>query len=177
MGGGMREPKRVKGMLIVLTLLTRFTGVEAQAVRDSAGVRIVDNRAPAWTAAQRWRISAQPTLAIGMEDGEEPYLLSRVYAAARLPTGEIVIGNSASAELRFFGADGRFIRAAGRRGAGPGEFHELSSLNFCVLPGNELLVTDGGLRRLHVFSLTGGYKRTVAFEHPPEGGAAPIARV
>jgi hypothetical protein len=143
----------------------------AQNARDSAGVRIIDNKAPAWTVAKRWRIAAAPSVTIGLEDGEEPYLLSRVFAARRLPNGEIVVGNSGSGELRFFGANGKFIRASGRRGGGPGEFHEFSSLIMCSIPGDEMVVADGGLRRVHVFTIAGAYKRSFTYQH--EAAASP----
>src|SRR5687768_11995460 len=106
-----------------LFLLCHTALLSAQSTRDSAGIRIVDNRSPAWTPAQRFTIAPRPSVVIGEEEGDPPYLLSRVYAAARLPNGHIVIGNSSSSELRFFTSEGRFVKSAGRRGGGPGEFH------------------------------------------------------
>jgi hypothetical protein len=167
----MMRPTR----LCLLLVLINSTVLSAQATRDSAGVRIIDNRAPAWQANQGWRIAAQPSVSIGLDEGEEPYLLSRVFSARRLPSGEIVVGNSDSGQLRFFNASGKFVRTAGRRGAGPGEFSELSSLMLCNIPGDELLVADGGLRRMHVFTITGEYKRSFTFQHAP-GASSPGLR-
>jgi 6-bladed beta-propeller len=165
------RPGRV---VVVFSLVTALQG-HAQSVRDSARVRIVDNRAPAWNASQRWEIATKPSLSIGLEDGDAPYLLSRVYSASRLANGQIVIGDSGSGELRFFDASGKFMRAAGRRGHGPGEFHEFSSLILCALPGKELFVADGGADRAHIYSITGEYKRTVTFQHEP-GSSTPGIR-
>ncbi|MEX2281211.1 MAG: 6-bladed beta-propeller [Gemmatimonadota bacterium] len=166
--------KRAVAAGAVVLGLIDLGGLPAQ-VRDSAGIRIVDNRAPTWTAAQRWRVDPKPSLSIGLDEGDEPYLFSRVYSAIRLANGAIVVGNSGSSELRLFTAAGKFIRVFGRRGAGPGEFSERSSLILCILPGNDLLVVDYALRRAHTFSSNGQYKRTFSFQQEP-GTSAPYLR-
>ena len=163
------------GLIFLTSSLLWAPLCRAQIVRDSAGVRIVENRAPSWTASRRWQIAVRPSVSIGVEDGDEPYLLSRVYSALRLPNGQIVIGDSESGQLRFFDASGKFVRAAGRRGRGPGEFHEFSSLILCLLLRNELFVVDGGADRAHIFSTTGEYKRTIGFQHQP-GSSTPGLR-
>jgi hypothetical protein len=47
------------------------------------------------------------------------------------------------------GASGRVVRMMGRRGSGPGEFRSIRTVQ--VLPGDSLLVFDGGLGRVSVF--------------------------
>lgn len=71
----------------------------AQATRDSAGIRIVDNARPADDSRLPWRIGAEPAVSIGEVVGEEAYLLYRANDATILPDGRIVIANTGSSEL------------------------------------------------------------------------------
>ena len=65
-------------------------------------------------------IDPEPVLQIGEIDGEDPYLFTYVWDAARVPDGRLVVTESQSYEIRVFGADGRAITSFGRRGDGPG---------------------------------------------------------
>jgi hypothetical protein len=114
---------------------------EAVRVRDSAGVQIVENDSPRWTDKGRLKLSDTPALVLG-NDRDEQYLFSRVVGAARLSDESIVVANGGSAELRFFDSTGKFIRAVGRRGRGPGELVDLIKLYH--LEGDTLLAGGGG---------------------------------
>ncbi len=57
-------------------------------VRDSMGIRIVENSAPQWQQGQAWRLNPQPLVDIGGGDTEEDQLF-RVLAAVRLTDGRI----------------------------------------------------------------------------------------
>ena len=80
-------------------------------VRDSAGVTIYDNSAGEWTEATAWRLSSEPTLAIGIFDGPEEYLLFQARGARRLSNGNILIANGGTHELRFYDPNGRHVRS------------------------------------------------------------------
>lgn len=47
----------------------------ASQVRDSAGIRIVENARPAADSRLPWRIGTEPTVSIGEVTGEEAYML------------------------------------------------------------------------------------------------------
>jgi hypothetical protein len=96
----------------------------AQTVRDSAGIRIVENRQPSAGPEGGRRLAPAPALVIGTRTGEM-YELSGVAGAARLSGGTIVVADGGSRQLRFFDSTGAFIRAVGGPGDGPGEFREL----------------------------------------------------
>ena len=49
----------------------------ARVVRDSAGIRIVENRAPIWDEVTAWRLGTDPALDIGVAEGDRNYELSR----------------------------------------------------------------------------------------------------
>ena len=108
---------------------------ENWTARDSAGVRVVENLRPAWGPGQTWRISDEPVLEIGVEEGEEAYELYRVVDALRLDDGRIVVSNAGTGELRFFDHQGTHLWNAGRHGQGPGEFGEFSSMRVWAVPG------------------------------------------
>ena len=109
--------------------------VSAQS-RDSAGVRIVESQRPLGPPGAARRLSAAPTVVIGNQTGET-YELSRVAGAARLTDGTIVVADGATMQLRYFDAQGRFLRAVGRPGQGPGEFQKLEVMT--RLAGDTLL--------------------------------------
>ena len=115
------------------------TSIYAQHVRDSAGITIVENARPTWSAAEVLRLAGSPVLVIGTRV-EAPYELSRVAGTVQLTDGRIVIADGASLELRFFDATGTFIRSVGRSGDGPGEFRRMERL--VRLPGDTLAVVS-----------------------------------
>ena len=81
--------------------------------RDSVGIHIVENTAPAWGVADAWRLSEQPLVDIGGLEGDPDYELYRVTSALRLPDGRIVIGNSGTNEMRFYDESGIHLLDAG----------------------------------------------------------------
>jgi hypothetical protein len=140
----------------------------APLVRDSAGITIVENTAPAWTAAEAWRISPEPVLRIGTMAGAPAYQLYQVAGATRLPDGRIVVANAGTAELRFYAADGRHLASAGGRGGGPGEFQMLAGVEHA---GDAVVAFDRTARRFSEFTLDGAF---VASHSAGGGSAAPF---
>ena len=101
--------------------LEAMEGPGAQ-VRDSTGIRIIENASPAEGSLLGWRIGAEPSASIGVREGEEPYMLHNVFGATRLSDGRIVVANHGSSELRVFDEFGTHLVNWGGRGEGPGEF-------------------------------------------------------
>lgn len=127
------------------------------AVRDSAGIRIVQNEAPAWREGRGWSLAERPELDIGVVEGEGAYQLDKVGKVARLSDGRIVVADGGSLELRFFSADGKHLVSAGRKGGGPGEFQAISWM--AVAAGDSVLAWDPHASRLSVFSPDGRFVR------------------
>jgi len=75
----------------------------------------------------------------------------------RFDDGRIAIANGGSNEIRLFAPDGRFLRAFGRAGSGPGEFRRLTRL----LRRADTLVGVDGDSRAHVFHATGRMLRSL----------------
>ena len=157
----------------VLLLVACHDGTEhrrAEAVvRDSAGIRIVENIDPVWRDEEGWTVAPEPSLTIGEVDGPDAYLLYRVRGARRLEDGRVVVANGGTNELRIFDASGRHQVTMGGQGEGPGEFSYLDKL----LPwsGDSVAASDRRQRRISVFSTSGVLGRTIRF---PNTGGWPI---
>jgi len=139
-------------------------------VRDSAGVGIVENDAPAWGAGEAWRISDTPRLRIGAVEGNPDRQLFEVEGAHRFDGGRIVVANRGTSELRFFAPDGGFLSATGREGEGPGEFRFLDEL---YVVGDSLYAYDRSLERISVMTSDGRFTRSF---RPPTLGDGPPSR-
>lgn len=137
--------------------------------RDSAGIQIVENRGGRWGEDGGWQLSAEPRLQIGVAEGDPRYQMDRVRAALQLGDGRIVIANAGSQEIRWYGADGRHVASAGRKGGGPGEFDGLASLR--RLPGDSLLAYDLLGARFSWFDPAGRFVRS---EPVPRQGGIPM---
>ena len=129
----------------------------AVVVRDSAGVTIVESMAPQWAEGEGWRLSEEPVVTIGIDDGPEEYSLFKVAATLRLPNGHIVIANGGSNDLRYYDSSGVYLNSVGRDGFGPGEFKEINGV---WLVADSLVVSDYG-NRAAVFSAAGEFGRTL----------------
>ena len=127
-------------------------------VRDSAGIRIVENTTPQWQEGEVWRLSPEPVVDIGGGDREEEQLF-RVVGALRLSDDRIVVANGGTNEIRFYGPEGAFLSASGGEGEGPGEFRSLSAVR--RLRGDSLFAQDVRLYRGSVFDGQGRFIRTV----------------
>jgi hypothetical protein len=140
----------------------------AAVVRDSAGIRIVENAEHGWPAGRGWRLTAEPMLDIGVFAGNPDYELFQVAGALRLSDGRIVVANGGSRELRIYSAAGEFVSAVGREGGGPGEFQDLVALSSLV--GDSLLAYDWGLQRVSAFDPQGNFVRSHPLQLLGEGG-------
>lgn len=129
-------------------------------VRDSAGVRIVENVAPSWSEGEAWRVEESPAVEIGLLDGPEPYQLFQVGAAKRLSDGRIVVANVGTGELRFYDTEGRHLLSAGGKGGGPGEFQNLEVV--LLSRGDSIIAYDPP--DVAVFDPDGTYLRTARIE-------------
>lgn len=128
------------------------------AIRDSAGIRIVENPLPPEDSRLDWKIGPEPTLSIGRAEGEEPYLLHFVRNAMRLGDGRILVPNGGSNELRFFDAMGNHLATTGGRGEGPGELERL--LRIDPWPGDSILARNAPNMGIAVFDSDGNHGRT-----------------
>lgn len=136
-------------------------------VRDSADVTIVENHGTPPTDGGGFLLAAEPTLQIGAAEGNEAYLLFRVWGAARLSDGRIAIANTRAPDVRVFDADGRHLHTFGTRGEGPEDFN--SPVLVGTLPGDTLVVVDRILRRINLYDPDTGFIRAGIADPALEG--------
>jgi hypothetical protein len=133
--------------------------------------RVVDNPRPIWKAGEALVLSAAPSLVIGDEGGPN-YEFLRIRGTARLDDGRIVVVDASSLTLRFFDASGRYLKSAGGKGGGPGEFEQLDA--FWRLPGDTIVAGSMLRGDLSYFTGEGKYLQRLARTPPPSapGGNA-----
>jgi hypothetical protein len=81
-------------------------------VRDSAGIRIVENPTSG-AEGERWWLGDGPVVDIGRVGGADTStLLYQVEGATRLSDGRLVVANRSSNELRYYDARGQHLFSA-----------------------------------------------------------------
>jgi hypothetical protein len=126
------------------------------AVRDSAGVELVDNVVPA--APGSITVDSVPVFDIGgSAGGANVEYIGPISAAVGLSNGNLVVAGWAQTELRFFDSTGRWIRTIGRQGAGPGEFEGLGWIG--RTQHDTIITFEPTNRRLQVFDSAGRFHR------------------
>lgn len=119
-------------------------------------------RAPSASALQeaRWDISPAPVVSIGVEDGDDRYILEEVTGIVRTADGRILVADGQRQTVRAYDASGRHLADWGREGAGPGEYRYLRRLY--AYRGDSLAAFDMRARRITVLSSSGTVGRIVS---------------
>lgn len=144
------------------------TGPGAVVARDSAGIRVVDNREPEWSPEEAWRLG-DPVLDLGGPDAAGPTAFQWVTTAFFTESGVLVVVESAG-DIKLFGGDGHPLRTIGGNGDGPGEFRMVAGAG---LVGDSVWVYDYSHRRLTYLGLDGG----LGSVHSLEGQDLPLMPV
>lgn len=115
--------------VVIMLACSPDSGLERRRiVADSAGIQIVTNTEPEWDSASAWSVDSRPSVAIGVSQGAPEYELSNVSGVTRLRSGNIVVLDGGSQQLRIFDSRGKFLASVAGRGRGPGEFVSAVSL-------------------------------------------------
>src|SRR5688572_24766433 len=140
----------------------------AVTAQTTGNIPIVSNERPQWTGSQQWRVADRPTVDIGKAEGAPEYELSTIRGVLRLKDGTIVVANQQS-ELRYYDRNGKYIRTAGRKGEGPGEFFQIQGLTQ-LRDGN--LGVDDFRHGMQVYSPDGKFIRR--YPTPDPDGFGPL---
>jgi hypothetical protein len=140
------------GRMQTLTLVAALLGT-AGLLPSQPLVQVYPRGAKAPT---QWTVAPRPSLEIGGSNGVGPAEFSGIVGLTRQADGTLIVADGTSRELRIFERDGRFRRAATRRGQGPGELPELDRL---TAVGDTLVAIDGR-RAVHVFAPDGRWLRS-----------------
>ena len=160
------NPMKGRGLSIIATFAAALVGctscnVAADAPRpvsgtrlDSAGIRLVRHES-IFTAPAVDLVDVRPVI----RDSTGLMLVDQTGIAGGefLADGRIVIGLASDQRIGIFSADGRLVRFFGRKGAGPGEFRQITGP--WVADGGKVVVFDLRQRRTSVFDSTGALDR------------------
>ena len=111
-------------------------------VRDSAGVRIVENARPQWTDGQGWSVG-DPEVTIGGGPDDDLFAVAGVVLLA---DGRVAVAASGTSEVRVYARDGSLEHAWGGQGDGPTEFQLMARMGRAG--GDTLWVHDYGHSRI-----------------------------
>jgi hypothetical protein len=128
----------------------------AVTVRDSAGIRIIENWTPAWSENSRWTVAAKPTFVTPAHTSDPDHYLFDAGYLETLDNGRIVVANTGTYQLFLYDSTGGFVRAIGRFGEGPGEFSGMFGMFRCA--GDTIIVDEAS--RHSVFDGAGHFVRT-----------------
>lgn len=133
------------------------------AIRDSAGIEIVENHLPEHPLERFWRMDMEPEIVLGGGDrslpaGDSVHLIWRVSGLARLEDGRVAVLSRGNSQLYLFKPTGELSRIMGREGRGPGEFGRPAELQY--LPPDTLAVWDSWFGPVNYFHTDGDLIRT-----------------
>ena len=158
-------------------------------IRDSAGIRIIQNPRPDPDSRLGWQVGTEPVFTIGSVEAEEAFQLHRVDDALKLRDGRIVVANGGSHQLLVFDDSGNYLAAWGQKGEGPGDFgggYGSDGLGPPGLfwmepwPGDSLAVCHGthtgGNHILSIWDTQGHHGRTLNLANLAPGEDVPFCR-
>ena len=131
-------------------------------------IPVVNNERQQWRRGQEWRVAERPAVDTGTAEGAPEYELSTIRGILRLNDGTIVVANQQT-ELRYYDRNGTYIRTAGRRGEGPGEFFQIQGLTL-LRDGN--IGVDDFRHGIQVYSPEGKFIRR--YPMPNADGFPPL---
>lgn len=137
---------------------------------DGRGDRKNDEPGPVGTAetapllAYVGSIELEPVAVLGIADGPPEYALGRITALVPVRNGRFFTCDENDTQVRLYEADGHFVRTAGRKGSGPGEY--LDCTHMLRRRDGSLLVNDAHNARLVFFDADGNHVETSRLDPP-----------
>lgn len=154
--------RQTRSILAVLGSLAFVVTLPAgqYKVKTESGVTIVTNgRKPSPPQNAPTRLAFEDAYTVGGGDSPDASFVSATGLDV-LPDGTVYVIDSKDSRVKVFDAAGKFLRAFGRQGQGPGEMSQPTGI--LITPGREVLVEDTLNRRLTFFALDGTFLRHVS---------------
>lgn len=103
---------------------------------------------------QHFDLDLKQTLVIGKAESDSTeYLFGRIRHVKYIGDDKILVSDRSNNSLRLFNFNGSFKTKFGSRGRGPGEFHEITSVEYDA--NGRIFITDRFQGRVTLFSDTG----------------------
>jgi hypothetical protein len=148
------------GVILLIALCLGFSKQKPQwkgTISDEAGVAVTKN--PKKPAFGEGAFALEEELSIGKPGGTEGQLFSRLWYLAVDDEENIYAMDQGETQVKVFDKKGLFLRAIGRKGAGPGEL--LNPTNIFITSRPELVVEDF-IRNLTYYTPDGKYIRALS---------------
>jgi hypothetical protein len=94
---------------------------------------------------------------VGEAEGNDTVTFGRIDAIAVATDDRAFVFDNQGPSLKLFDSTGGLLRFVGRKGAGPGEFEQVTGMG--ILPNGSLAIWDASHARINVYSSTGEYER------------------
>jgi len=124
-------------------------------IEKEDGVKVIKN--PKKPLYGEIELELEVDLVIGGEDVDENYMFRRVSDIEVDEEGNIYVLDSRECRIQIYDKDGKYLKTIGRKGEGPGEFHQASSMY--LDPEGNLYVNE--FRKIHIFKKNGVFKKTI----------------
>jgi len=111
-----------------------------------------------------WSVADRPTVFIADSATPTGHEFNGISSARRLGDRSIIVANAGTFELALFDSTGRFERAIGRKGQGPGEFQ--GPIAVFAWHGDSLIVYDPAALRWTILDPSLTQTRTIAAADP-----------
>jgi len=149
------------GLIVALSAVIFAADTTTQfKVRTENGVTIVTNgRKPDPPAGAATKLILEEIYTAGGGNLPEESFVEAI-AGDVAKDGTVYILDRKDNKVKVFDARGKFLRAFGKKGQGPGELNQPQGI--IITPENEVLVVDGLNQRFAVFSLEGKFLRNIS---------------
>jgi len=127
-------------------------------IETENGIKVIKNpREPLYGEI---KLDLQEDLNIGRED-DDNYFFYRFVDITVDSTGNIYVSDLTNYRVQKFDKNGNYILTIGRKGQGPGEFQQPSSL--CIDNKDRICILEQ--RRIHIFDMGGQFIKGIALQH------------
>jgi len=150
-------------ILILTCSCSDVREADRYSVRDSAGIRVIENRGPAWEVGTAWWIDPEPSLDLGGPQAADDLQFQQLSSFGVLDSGTFAVADMTTRDVHFFSASGKVLAVNGGKGKGPGEFDALWGL---AVLGDRVFAYDPRSARLTVYDSVGGLIETITLENP-----------
>lgn len=149
--------RSIRIMAVLLTLFTlTFCSKEAeypQQIEMIDGVKVITN--PDYPRDGVFKLDLEEDLSIGVEEGDEKYMLNMPQDIQVTDDGTIYIMDWGDTCIKAYDSEGQYLRTVGREGVGPGEFS--TPVYMDISADGKIFLMDGRNQRIVVFSTDGDY--------------------
>lgn len=146
---------RIMAVFLILFVLI-FCSKEAeypQQIEVIDGVKMITN--PDYPRDGVFQLNLEEDLSIGVEEGDEKYMLNEPQDVQVTDDGTIYIMDWGDTCIKVYDSEGGYLRTVGREGVGPGEFS--TPVYMDISADGKIFLMDGRNQRVVVFSTDGDY--------------------